>query len=135
MSQENVELIKLGFAAFERGDVESVREGSHDDIVIVQPPEVPDAKSYEGHAGIANAFEDWPSQWEDFRMDLLEVIDVSETKVVAVTRQRGRGAHSGIEMDITVAYAQTLRDGKLARMEMYFSREQALEAAGVPESA
>ncbi len=133
MSQENVELVELGFDAFQRGDVEAMREGSHADVVIVQPPEVPDAKSYEGHAGIAAAFEDWPSQWEDFRFELLEVIDVSDTTLVAVTRQRGRGAHSGIEMDITVAFVNTMRDGKLARMEMFFNRAQALEAAGVPE--
>lgn len=129
-----MELIKLGFDAFQRRDVEAMCEGSHADVVIVQPPEVPDSKIYEGHSGIAEAFEDWPSEWEDFRMDLLEVIDVSDTQVVSVARQHGRGAHSGIEMDFNVAYLHTLRDGKLARMEMFISREQALEAAGVPES-
>jgi ketosteroid isomerase-like protein len=90
-----------------------MREGSHPDVVIVQPPEVPDAKSYEGRAGIAEAFEDWPSQWEDFRMDLLEIVDVSDTQVVSIARQRGRGAHSGIEMDFNIAYLNTFRDGKL----------------------
>jgi ketosteroid isomerase-like protein len=129
-----VELVRQGFDAFERGDVEAMREGSHPDVVIVQPPEVPDAKSYEGHAGIAEAFEDWPSQWEDFHMDLLEVVDVNDTQVVAIARQRGRGAHSGIEMDFNVAYLNTFRDGKLARMEMFMSREQALAAASPPSA-
>jgi ketosteroid isomerase-like protein len=129
-----VELVRQGFDAFERGDVEAMREGSHPDVVIVQPPEVPDAKSYEGHAGIAEAFEDWPSQWEDFHMDLLEVVDVNDTQVVAIARQRGRGAHSGIEMDFDVAYLNTFRDGKLARMEMFMSREQALAAASPPSA-
>jgi ketosteroid isomerase-like protein len=128
MSQENVELVKLGFDAFQRRDVDVMREGCHPDVVIVQPPEVPDAKSYEGHAGIAEAFEDWPSQWEDFRMDLVELVDLNDSQVLAVVRQRGRGAHSGIEMDFTLAYLQTFRDGKLARMEMFMTREQALAA-------
>jgi hypothetical protein len=34
-------------------------------------------------------------------------------------------------MDFEVAYVHRARDGKLARMEMFFSREQALKAAGV----
>jgi len=33
-------------------------------------------------------------------------------------------------MDFQVFYVHVGRDGKLARMEMFFTREQALEAAG-----
>ena len=36
------------------------------DLVLVQPPEVPDAKTYEGPAALVEAMEDWPKQWEDF---------------------------------------------------------------------
>ena len=36
-------------------------------------------------------------------------------------------------MDFEVFYVQRGRDGKLARMEMFFNREQALEAAGLSE--
>ena len=72
--------------------------------------------------------EDWPNQWEDFRLDLLEIIEIGDDVAVSVTRHRGRG--SGIEMDFEVFYVHQGRDGKLARMEMFFSREQAHEAAG-----
>ena len=100
------------------------------DVVIVQPPEVPDFKTYEGPTAIADALADWPTQWEDFRMDLLEIIDVGDDVYVTATRHRGRGRESGIEMDFEVFYVSRSRDGKLARMEMFFSREQALAAAG-----
>jgi len=36
-------------------------------------------------------------------------------------------------MGFHVFYVHHLRDGKLARMEMFFSREQALEAVGLSE--
>jgi len=36
-------------------------------------------------------------------------------------------------MDLEVFYVHRARDGKLARLEMFFSREQALEAAGLRE--
>jgi ketosteroid isomerase-like protein len=104
-----------------------------EDLVLVQPPEVPDTKTYEGRGAIVDALEDWPNQWEDFRMDLIEIIDAGDEVAVSVTRHRGRGRECGIEMDFEVFYVQRGRNGKLARMEMFFSRAQALEAAGLSE--
>jgi ketosteroid isomerase-like protein len=131
MSEENVELVRLGFEAIARGDLALVAEFTESDVVMVQPPEVPDAKTYEGRGAIREAMEDWPTQWEDFRMDLVEIIDAGDDAVVTVTRHRGRGRESGIEMDFEVVYVIRLRQARLARLEMFFSREQALEAAGL----
>ena len=133
MSQQTVDLVKLGFEALQQGDLALVEEFTTPDLLIVQPPEVPDSKTYEGPAAVAEAMEDWPNQWEDFRLDLIEVIDVSDDVAVSVTRHRGRGRESGIEMDFQVFYVHRLRDGKLARIDMFFSRERALEAAGSSE--
>ena len=132
MSQENVELVRLGIEAVERGDLALVEEMTLPDAVMVQPPEVPDAKTYAGAGAIREAMDDWPTQWEEFRFELIEIIDVGDV-VVSVTRHRGRGRESGIEMDFEVFYVHRLRDGKLARLEMFFSREQALEAAELRE--
>jgi ketosteroid isomerase-like protein len=131
VSEENVELVRLGFEAVARGDLALMEEFTESDAVMVQPPEVPDAKSYEGRGAIREAMQDWPTQWEDFRMDLVELIDAGDDVVVSVTRHRGRGRESGIEMDFEVFYVHRLRDGRLARLEMFFSREQALEAGGL----
>jgi ketosteroid isomerase-like protein len=133
MSQEWVDLVRLGFEAIERGDMAIFDGMTTEDLVLVQPPEVPDTKTYEGRASIVDAMEDWPNQWEDFRMDLIEIIDAGDEVAVSVTRHRRRGRKSGIEMDFEVFYVQRGRDGKLARLEMFFSREQALEAAGLRE--
>jgi ketosteroid isomerase-like protein len=133
MSQEWVDLVRLGFEAVERGDMAAFDGMTTHDLVLVQPPEVPDAKTYEGPGAIMASMEDWPNQWEDFRMDLIEIIDAGDEVAVSVTRHRGRGRGSGIEMDFEVFYVQRGRDGKLARVEMYFNREQALEAAGLSE--
>jgi ketosteroid isomerase-like protein len=133
MSEENVELVRLGWDAFGRGDVESMQRTCQPDVVIVQPRELPDSKSYEGLAGVAESIEDWPRQWEDFLLEVVEVIDASDTQLVSVTRQRGRGRESRIEMDFEIAFLHTIRDGKLSRLEMFLSREEALEAVGLTE--
>jgi len=133
VSQENVDLVRAGFEAILAGDLSAFTDYTTPDVVIVQPPEVPDAKIYKGPSAMRDAMDDWPKQWEDFRMDLLEIIDVSDDTLVSVTRHRGRGARSDIEMDFQVSYVHRLRDGKLARMEMYFDRRQALKAVGLTE--
>jgi ketosteroid isomerase-like protein len=133
MSQEWVDLVRLGFEAIERGDMAVFDGMTTEDLVLVQPPEVPDTKTYEGRDAIVESLEDWPKQWEDFRMDLIEIIDAGDEVAVSVTRHRGRGRESGIAMDFEVFYVQRGRDGKLARLEMFFSREQALRAAGLSE--
>ena len=63
----------------------------------------------------------------------MELIDVDDERVISVTRHHGRGSESGIEMDFAVAYLHTLRDSKLVRLDMFFSRDQALEAVGLRE--
>jgi uncharacterized protein len=131
MTQENVELVRAGYAAWERGDLDVIVERADPEIEIVQPPEVPDAKTYRGKAGVIEAFADWPKQWDEFRAELMEVIDVSDTKAVSVARHYLRAR--GMDVEQEVAYVHTFRDGLVVRWEMFFSREQALEAAGLPE--
>jgi ketosteroid isomerase-like protein len=133
VSQENVDLTRSSFEAFERGDVDWMQSQCTSDVVIVQPPDVPDAKSYEGSSAIAQAIDDWPKQWEDFRLEVTEIIDVSDDLLISVTRHTGRGRTSGIELDFEVFYVHHVRDGKLARLEMFLSREQALQAAGTAQ--
>jgi len=131
MSEENVELVREGYAAWNRGDIDLIIEGAHPEIEIVQPPEVPDSKTYSGKAGVAEAFADWPKQWDDFRAELLEVIDVSDTKVVSVSRHQLRARD--IEIEQEVSYVHTFRDGLVVRWEMFFTRDAALEASGRSE--
>jgi ketosteroid isomerase-like protein len=128
-SQEWAELVEQGFEAVKEGDLDLFDEMSTPDLVMTQPPEVPDAKTYEGQDAVRKSLEDWPAQWEDFRMDLLEVVGLDDDVALSVTRHRGRGRGSGIEMDFEVFYVHWGREGKLARLEMFFNREQALKAA------
>src|SRR5271169_747787 len=98
------------------------------DVVLIEPPEVPGARTFTGHTGVREAIEAWPTEWEDFRLDLVEILDVSDDAIISVTHQQGRGRTSGIETDFEVFFVAHLRNGKTARLEMFFNREQALKA-------
>ena len=63
----------------------------------------------------------------------VELIDAGEDNVITVIRISGRAKLSGVETDLTYAELSTLRDGKIARGRQYFTRDRALEAAGLSE--
>ena len=61
------------------------------------------------------------------------MIDAGQDQAVAVVRFGGRAKLSGVEVDLTFAALYTVRDGKVARGREYWTKEQALEVAGLSE--
>jgi ketosteroid isomerase-like protein len=53
--------------------------------------------------------------------------------VIAITRQRGRGASSGVATELEQIHIATLRDGEVVRLDSYLDRDKALEAVGLRE--
>jgi ketosteroid isomerase-like protein len=51
--------------------------------------------------------------------------------VLTLVIARARGRASGVTIEDRVAQLFTLRNGKIARMQSYSDREEALEAAGL----
>jgi ketosteroid isomerase-like protein len=77
--------------------------------------------------------QDGLDMFDDFRAEPVEVIEAGEDKVIAVVRISGRAKLSGVETDLTYAELWTLRDGKVAWGRQYWTRAEALEAAGLSE--
>lgn len=76
---------------------------------------------------------DWLETFDDFRFEPVEFVEAGEDKVIAVTRISGRAKLSGVETDLTFAVLYTIRDGKIARGREYWTRDEALEGAGLSE--
>jgi uncharacterized protein len=134
MSEENVEIVRNAFAAFDRGDIEGVLRLCAEDIVIYQPPELPDAsREQHGHRGVLEAFAIWPEQWDDYRMEILKIAAAPGGKVFVTTRARGRGKQSGLEVDMEFSFVFTVRDGKISEWRLFVQEDRALEAAGLSD--
>lgn len=103
----------------------------HRDVVLRWQPELPDAETYHGPDGAIRAAEEWMESWDEFRMEPEEVIDAGDRAVV-VFRQFGRGKGSGATVEMKVAQVYEVRDGSIASVLEYSSREEALAAAGRP---
>jgi ketosteroid isomerase-like protein len=51
-------------------------------------------------------------------------------ELIAVpVRQRARGEASGLELEIRIGHLWTVRDGKIARLDVFPARQDALRAA------
>src|SRR5204862_5460767 len=96
MSQENVELVRRAFEAFNRGGVDAcVSEGIWSPEVVwdVTPSGIPGLGTYRGHDEVKAFFEDdWfkAFPFEEWEVELEEVIDAGD-RVIGMSRQHGRG--------------------------------------------
>jgi ketosteroid isomerase-like protein len=134
MSQENVEIVRRSFDAFNRRDLEAVLDCWSDDIDYRAVEGAPDDHGpIHGKDALRAYAEDWLETFDDFRQEPLELIDPSEDKVVVVLRVSGRAKLSGVETNLTYAALYTIRGGKIARGREFWTRDEALEAARLRE--
>jgi ketosteroid isomerase-like protein len=134
MSEENVEIVRNAFAAFERGDIEGVLRLCDEDIVITQPPDLPGVSPEQrGHRGVLEALAIWPEQWDEYRIELLRVDAAPGGKVFVAQRSSGRGKQSGVEVNMDFSFVFTVHEGKISEWRLFMQEEQAVEAAGLSE--
>jgi hypothetical protein len=62
-----------------------------------------------------------------------DFIDVDENRVLVMLGVRARSKTHQVEMPVEGANLLTIKDGRVARLELFFDRAQALEAAGLSE--
>jgi ketosteroid isomerase-like protein len=70
----------------------------------------------------------WLSEWEHWEAIAEDYLEIGNQVVVLAT-YRGRGRGSGIEIDQAGAHVFELRGGKVVRLEIFASRERAIESA------
>ena len=128
---EHVELLKRGYEAFNRGELEAVFARLDPEIEWVTDERVPFAGTYHGHDEIRRLLRDQQEVFGQLTMEPYEFFETGD-QVVAFVRQRARGHASGAEIVITIGHLWTIRDGKAVRWQGFPEREKALEAAGLP---
>jgi ketosteroid isomerase-like protein len=127
MTQENVDVIRRLYAAFDDQDWEGAL-GLFDPEVEWSPVE----GSFRGPEGVVAAFAEWIESWEEHLVVAEEFTEASD-RVLAVIHLTGRGAASGVEIDQRFFQVYDVRDGKIVRMVEFVTRAQALDAAVKPE--
>jgi ketosteroid isomerase-like protein len=130
MSEENVELIRAFYDAYNRGDFDHLPKPLHPDIELIPAG---DQAPIKGAARVRAWMEP-----DAFESQVIEPLDLRVTadKVLVRARTKIRGAGSGIETEF-LFWAVWIFDeaGVPTRVEIYLGHEEAeaLEAAGLSE--
>jgi ketosteroid isomerase-like protein len=132
MSQENMDLVRSIYAAWERGDFTSA-EWAHPEIESVAA-DGPAPGRPTGLAGMAEVHRDWLSTWEEWRVEAEEYRELDGERVLVLFHFSARCKTSGLEIGQIWTKGASLfhlRAGQVTRLVQYFDRAKALEAAGL----
>jgi ketosteroid isomerase-like protein len=99
------------------------------DVVVTQFPDQLDVRDYHGHEGVRQVMRDWIGTWDDWSIELLRAGEADGLVFVSAL-QRGRGRASGAPMVSEVTFVFTVRQGAIARWQMFRSEREAREALG-----
>ena len=137
MSPENVEIVRRIYEAGARDDTEAVLACYDPDVEFdgsryAFSRLVGGSGVYHGHEGLRTFFREYYSAWSQIHHDCEELIEAGD-QVISMATARGRGRASGVDVEYPGAALWTIREGKVARVVWFPSREEALEAVGLSE--
>jgi ketosteroid isomerase-like protein len=134
MSQENVETMRRGLAAFSRRDKAGWVALCDPEVESVPAVEFPENAPIRGAEAVWEALVEVDDVFDEGAWEWGELIDAGKDKVVAnqLREMLGRASGAGVAWSYWVVC--TFRDGRLLRMEWFADRSEALKA-GFEESA
>ena len=127
-AEENLRVVRAAFAAYLRGDEATMLDLTSPEVVATQFPDQLDRGDHHGRAGLQRMMSGWVGSWEDWTIEPLS-FDASGELVFVNAVQRGRGQSSGAPMESPVTFVFTIRDGQIARWQMFHTEREAREAA------
>jgi ketosteroid isomerase-like protein len=86
-----------------------------------------------GPEGIVEFVRTWKEDFSDFTVEIEDIIEADENRVVVLQRHTGTGKASGAPVDLRTAFICTLDAGQVVRIAIFLDPHKALEAAGLSE--
>jgi ketosteroid isomerase-like protein len=126
MSQDNVDRVRSGFAAHNRGDLDALVELYDPDAVF----ETLLLGTHHGNEAIRLIYAENQRTLSGYDVVPVELIDAGD-KVVAVAQAVGSGPVSEIAVNEPFAFVFTFKGERVVREQAFRNRDEALEAAGV----
>jgi ketosteroid isomerase-like protein len=129
--QENLEIVREIYEEMNRRNWPAILAALDEQVVLVVHESVgPEAGTFRGREAVGRWFGDWFLAFgKDYRFELEEARSLGD-RVLVVARHHGHGRYSGADVEQVNAQVLSLQEGKVARMELYGSRGEALESVG-----
>ncbi len=126
---QDLEVLRELYSHWERGDFTYWEPFAED--YTWKAVDAVESGEYTGIAEISAAWRTWLQAWDGFSIEAEEVVAGSDGRYVVMQLFRGKGKASGLESEERSAAVATIQDGLIVRMEGFWNRDAALQAAGV----
>ena len=131
MSQENVEIVRAGFEAWNASG-EPDFSIYHPALVYHPRADEPDPSPHIGREAFEQLALGFVEALSTVKFDVDELIDAGD-QVIASTVLHGRGSASGADVTDAYVFVYRLRDGLVVEGWEYRTRQEALKAVGLAE--
>jgi ketosteroid isomerase-like protein len=131
MSQENVEIVRRIYGAFQRDDGDDAMQFVNPDIELHGTSGgLSEGNVARGIEAVRQTLEAWDEEaWEETKLSPQEFIDAGD-QVVVLQHELRRGRGSGVEVESDTAVLFELSDGRVIRIQGFMDQG---EAAGLRE--
>jgi ketosteroid isomerase-like protein len=123
-AQDNVELVRRFYAAFNANDLDGVMALCDDRIEYVNPDDAAETGTRFGAPAFRRALEGLAVSFEEFRIEVEEIHAVGDEVVVA-TRSTGSGRRSGIPFAVAQGHLFALRAGRVTSFRWFRTVDEA----------
>jgi ketosteroid isomerase-like protein len=133
MSQENVEVARQAYEAWNRGDLGWLLDHMTEDFEFQTGLGFADLDAvYRGKEGWRRFAQTWQEAWEHITVRVERIEDLDDG-IVALLTFDGRGRGSGVEVSVRVGHVATVTEGRMSKLVSIAGWEEALEAVGLRE--
>jgi ketosteroid isomerase-like protein len=132
VKEQNVKFVVDGYARFNAGERVPETWFFTPDAEYHAAREDPDSAIHRGLDAVRRHYARWVESYPDLTVEPLEAKG-SGDKVFLWVHFSGHGGESEAPVEMELAHVLTIRDGKAAQIAEFFDREEALQAAGLPE--
>jgi len=138
VSRENLEVVRALISAVNHRDLDRYLAHCTESIQLETPWAAVEGV-YAGPEAMRRFFSDLRDTLPDFKLEIERLEPVSASRILALLRVSATGRASGITAgtqsggDIPTATIYDLVDGSVRRIRVFLDRQEAFEAAGMPE--
>lgn len=132
MTDRHAEIVTRLAVLSDSDDFEAMRDLMHSEIVMFGPEGWPERGPFRGRDAVIRQFARLAEDYDERRTQAEELVG-AEDRLAGRLRWHVRARQSGIESDLEVWFANRYRDGRLAEIRYFWSREEAVGAAGLSE--
>lgn len=129
MPEANVAVVRGMWEAFLRNDAETAL-AAFDPDVEWDGTNLPDGKISHGLDAVSDHATRWAEMWGIWEVELEDVIDAGEDRVIAFIRERGR-SKAGLDLNERHSELYVMRAGKIVYRKGFSDADEALAEAGL----